>query len=61
MLIECFNYGTAFFVAPTRNIHFRGRDVQLPLARESGGEGREAAMMIMNWLKDIKYGRQNVN
>ena len=56
-LIECFGCGTAFFVAPISDIHFRGKDVQLPLATGSGDEGKETAMMIKNWLKDIMYGR----
>ena len=53
-LIEGFGSGTAFFIAPCSDIHFRGVDVVLPL-----GKGVEAkyAMAIKGWLQDIMYGR----
>lgn len=52
-LVEAFNCGTAFFVVAVRDIHFRGKDVELPLAK---GVEATYAMSIKQWLKDIMYG-----
>jgi branched-chain amino acid aminotransferase len=52
-LVEAFGSGTAFFVAPVSDIHFRGKDIELPLAK---GEEATYAMNIKKWLKDIMYG-----
>lgn len=52
-LVEAFGSGTAFFIAPVADIHFRGNDIQLPLAK---GEGAAYAMNIKQWLKDIMFG-----
>jgi branched-chain amino acid aminotransferase len=52
-LLEAFGSGTAFFVAPVRDIHFRGKDIELPLAK---GEEAKYAMSIKQWLKDIMFG-----
>ena len=52
-LVEAFGCGTAFFVTPVRDIHFRGRDIELPYAH--GGEATYA-MTIKQCLKDIMYG-----
>jgi branched-chain amino acid aminotransferase len=54
-LLEAFGSGTAFFIAPIADIHFRGVDIELPLAR---GEPAKYAMTIKGWLKDIMYGRE---
>jgi branched-chain amino acid aminotransferase len=53
-LLEGFGAGTAFFIAPCADIHFRGRDVVFPLGK--GGDA-EFAMGIKNDLKDVMYGR----
>ena len=52
-LVEAFGSGTAFFIAPVSAIHFRGKDIELPLA-----SGREAkyAMSIKESLRDIMFG-----
>jgi len=52
-LVEAFGSGTAFFIAPVEDIHFRGKDIELPLAK---GEEATYAMSIKKWLKDIMYG-----
>jgi len=53
-LVEAFGSGTAFFIAPVADIHFRGKDIVLPLAK---GEGEaKFAMNIKKWLKDIMFG-----
>ena len=54
-LIEAFGSGTAFFIAPVQDIHFRGTDVELPLAK---GVEPKYALSIKEWLKDIMYGRE---
>lgn len=58
-LIEAFGAGTAFFIAPIQDIHFRGVDLVLPLGREGkdGKKGNEFALTVKNLLKDIMYGR----
>jgi branched-chain amino acid aminotransferase len=53
-LIEAFGCGTAFFIAPIVEIHFRGRDVELPLKR---GVEAAYALAIKGWLKEIMFGR----
>lgn len=51
-LIEAFAAGTAFFVAPVGLIHFRGKDIYVPMDGDSGKFARE----IKQWLSDIIYG-----
>ncbi|KAK4940051.1 putative secondary metabolism biosynthetic enzyme [Elasticomyces elasticus] len=53
-LLEGFGAGTAFFIAPVADIHFRGSDVVFPLAK--GGDA-EFAMGVKKDLKDVMYGR----
>lgn len=53
-LLEAFGAGTAFFIAPCADIHFRGVDLTLPLAK---GVEAEFAMGVKAQLKDIMYGR----
>ncbi|KAL2410314.1 Branched-chain-amino-acid aminotransferase, mitochondrial, partial [Exophiala dermatitidis] len=53
-LLEAFGAGTAFFIAPCSDIHFRGVDLVLPLGK---GVEAEFALGIKNALKDIMYGR----
>ena len=42
-----------FFVTPVSEIHFRGTDLQIPLA--NGKSGIYAAV-LKKWLEDIMYG-----
>ncbi|KAK5053704.1 hypothetical protein LTR84_001665 [Exophiala bonariae] len=53
-LIEAFGAGTAFFISPVADIHFRGMDVVLPLGKAEGHG--EFAMAVKKDLKDIMYG-----
>jgi branched-chain amino acid aminotransferase len=53
-LIEAFGAGTAFFIAPIADIHFRGVDIVLPLGKAQGRG--EFAMGVKKDLKDIMYG-----
>lgn len=53
-LIEAFGAGTAFFIAPVADIHFRGVDIVLPLGKAQGRS--EFAMGVKKDLKDIMYG-----
>lgn len=53
-LLEGFGAGTAFFIAPVSDVHFRGLDVVFPLGK---GEGAKFAMGIKDELKSIMYGR----
>jgi len=60
-LIEAFGAGTAFFIAPVQDIHFRGVDLVLPLGKgvgKDGGRGDEFAQGVKTSLKDIMYGRR---
>ena len=49
-LMEAFGSGTAFFIAPCAEIHYRGVDVVLP-------ESREIAMKIKERLREIMFGK----
>lgn len=51
-LVEAFAAGTAFFVAPVRLIHFRGRDLEIPLA---AGDSGVYARYLKNALGRIMY------
>ncbi|KAF2142547.1 uncharacterized protein K452DRAFT_286974 [Aplosporella prunicola CBS 121167] len=54
-LVEAFAAGTAFFIAPVGLVHFRGRDLDIPLAK---GESGPYARVIKGWLKAIMYGEE---
>ena len=56
-LIEAFGAGTAFFISPVADIHFRGVDVVLPLGKAEGHG--EFAMGVKKDLKDIMYGNMS--
>jgi branched-chain amino acid aminotransferase len=45
-----------FFVAPVSKIHFRGVDIDVPMAQ---GEVGDYTNVIKNWLVDIMYGRED--
>jgi branched-chain amino acid aminotransferase len=51
-LVESFAAGTAFFVAPVTDIHFRGKDIRPAKAGEEGTYTNK----IKSWLVDIMYG-----
>lgn len=55
-LVEAFAAGTAFFIAPVGMIHFRGKDVDIPLA---AGDSGKYAHIIKTWLRNIMYGKEN--
>lgn len=54
-LIEAFAAGTAFFVAPIGLIHFRNKDLEVPM---SEGETGAYAKAIKSWLVNIMYGKE---
>lgn len=54
-LLEAFAAGTAFFIAPVEKIHFRGKDIHVPM---EGGESGIYAKMVKKWLVDIMYGNE---
>jgi len=60
-LLEAFGAGTAFFIAPVQDIHFRGTDLVLPLGQAeqdaANPKGAAFAMAVKKALKDIMYGR----
>lgn len=51
-LMEAFAAGTAFFIAPVGLVHFRGKDIGVPMDGDSGAYAR----LIKQWLVDIMYG-----
>lgn len=53
-LVEGFGAGTAFFISPCADIHFRGVDIALPLAK---GVEPKYALKIKQELKKIMYGK----
>lgn len=54
-LVEAFACGTAFFVVPVSKIHFRGTDVDIPMAQGNTGDYTKA---LKGWLKGIMYGEE---
>ncbi|KAF2185413.1 branched-chain amino acid aminotransferase II [Zopfia rhizophila CBS 207.26] len=54
-LIEAFAAGTAFFIAPVGHIHFRGKDLDIPIKE---GESGAYTKVIKNWLKGIMWGKE---
>lgn len=54
-LVEAFACGTAFFVVPVSKIHFRGTDVDVPMAQGNTGDYTKA---LKGWLKGIMYGEE---
>ena len=55
-LVEAFAAGTAFFVAPVGLIHYKGRDVEVPMGKE--GESGDYARVLKGWLGGIMYGQE---
>lgn len=55
-LVEAFAAGTAFFIAPVGMVHFRGKDIDIPLA---AGESGKYAHIIKTWLRNIMYGKES--
>lgn len=54
-LIECFACGTAYFVVAVGKIHFRGLDIDVPMAQGNTGD---YTAKLKNWLKGIMYGTE---
>jgi branched-chain amino acid aminotransferase len=52
-LVEAFAAGTAWFVAPISQIHFRGEDIDIPMVK---GQVGAYADVIRGWLKGIMWG-----
>jgi branched-chain amino acid aminotransferase len=52
-LVEAFAAGTAWFVAPISQIHFRGKDIDVPMAK---GDAGAYASAFKSWLKGIMWG-----
>jgi branched-chain amino acid aminotransferase len=55
-LVEAFAAGTAFFIAPVGLIHFRGKDIDVPM---TAGESGVYAQLVKTWMMDIMYGQQS--
>ncbi|KAH7548719.1 aminotransferase [Bipolaris maydis] len=52
-LVEAFAVGTAWFVAPISQIHFRGKDIDVPMAKGKSGAYAE---FFKSSLKGIMWG-----
>ncbi|TKA70825.1 hypothetical protein B0A49_07693 [Cryomyces minteri] len=55
-LVEAFAAGTAFFIAPVAEIHFRGKDLTVPMGAD--GKSGPYAKCLKGWLQGIMYGRE---
>lgn len=44
-----------YFITSVSEIHFRGKDLEIPLSE--GGSGKYAALLKM-WLRSIMYGKE---
>ncbi|KAL6707901.1 hypothetical protein ACN47E_003575 [Coniothyrium glycines] len=56
-LVEAFASGTAWFVAPISEIHFRGKDIAVPMAK---GDCGAYAATLRNWLTGIMWGSEGM-
>ncbi|KAK4697149.1 branched-chain amino acid aminotransferase, partial [Lecanoromycetidae sp. Uapishka_2] len=54
-LLEAFATGTAFFISGVSKIHFRGKDLEIPM---SEGQTGKYAGMLKQWLRNIMYGEE---
>ncbi|KAF2625630.1 branched-chain-amino-acid aminotransferas-like protein [Macroventuria anomochaeta] len=52
-LVEAFATGTAWFVTPISQIHFRGNDIDVPMAKGQIGVYTD---VVRTWLKGIMWG-----
>lgn len=52
-LVEAFAAGTAWFITSVSQIHFRGKDIKVPMAR---GDAGAYAATLKGWLKGIMWG-----
>lgn len=48
--------GLQFFIAPVSSIHFRGKDLEIPMS--DGATGKYAAI-LKTYLTNIMYGRED--
>ena len=55
-LLEVFAAGTAFFVAPVGLIHYKDKDIEVPMGAE--GESGDYAKVLKGWLGGIMYGKE---
>lgn len=55
-LLEAFAAGTAFFVAPVGLIHYKNKDIEIPMGAE--GESGDYAKVFKGWLGGIMYGKE---
>ena len=55
-LTKAFVSGTAYFITSVSHIHFRGKEISIPMRKGSTGE---YADLVKRWLKDIMYGTVN--
>ncbi|KAL9095724.1 MAG: hypothetical protein Q9165_002156 [Trypethelium subeluteriae] len=53
-ILEAFTAGTAVFIAPVAEIHFKGADLHIPMGK---GEGGPFTLQIRTWLEDVMCGR----
>lgn len=56
-LVEAFASGTAWFIAPVGKIHFRGKDIEVPMKERDGGVYTRT---IKRWLKGIMWGNEGM-
>ncbi|KAI9752616.1 MAG: hypothetical protein M4579_005564 [Chaenotheca gracillima] len=59
-LVEAFVAGTAYFITPVSEIHFRGTTIEVPVAREGDKDQSMGpyARLFRTWLEEIIYGRK---
>ncbi|OCL02848.1 D-aminoacid aminotransferase-like PLP-dependent enzyme, partial [Glonium stellatum] len=54
-LLEAFSSGTAFFIAPVREICWRGRRLRVPMTEGDSGPYTKA---LKTWLGNIMWGKE---
>ncbi|KAL5120576.1 hypothetical protein ACEQ8H_001595 [Pleosporales sp. CAS-2024a] len=56
-IVEAFAAGTAWFIAPISQIHFRGQNIEIPMGK---GDIGEYALAFRTWLQGIMWGRDGM-
>jgi branched-chain amino acid aminotransferase len=55
-MIEALACGTAYFVTPVSTVHYKGKDLKMPMAKGTSGE---YTALLKSWLVNIMYGKED--
>ncbi|KAF1993745.1 branched-chain amino acid aminotransferase II [Amniculicola lignicola CBS 123094] len=58
-LVEAFASGTAWFIGAIGQVHFRGKDLKIPMGKKEGEMGAYTTL-IKGWLRGIMWGEEEM-